>query len=197
MTYSTRWIGRVRRTLIVVGLILVMGGCTETPSFTPPSPHPSQTLSKTSTSPFVQRVAVPDIVGSKLVRAKLVLQARELRIRVQFRVTSDSQPGTILKTTPRARSLVDPGTRVVLVIAKAPPNPCLASTGNPWCYDFSPGSLIYWPPISFCSYFTCIGSFWDGHGYVIQCQDGEFSQSGGIQGSCSYHGGNYRPLYSH
>jgi hypothetical protein len=31
-------------------------------------------------------------------------------------------------------------------------------------------------------------------GYVIQCQDEAFGKSGGIQGSCSYHGGNYGAL---
>ena len=31
-------------------------------------------------------------------------------------------------------------------------------------------------------------------GYVEQCKDSMFSKSGGIQGSCSQHGGNLRPL---
>lgn len=31
---------------------------------------------------------------------------------------------------------------------------------------------------------------------VIQCQDGMFSKSGGIQGSCSYHHGNLHQLFS-
>ena len=46
-----------------------------------------------------------------------------------------------------------------------------------------------------CSYLRCIPNFWNGKGYVIQCQDGMFSKSGGIQGSCSHHGGNGRTLY--
>jgi hypothetical protein len=69
---------------------------------------------------------------------------------------------------------------------------------NPWGYDFcSPGDLIVSPPSNFCSYFRCIGNFWNGAGYVIQCRDGMFSKSGGRSGSCSYHGGNARALYSH
>jgi hypothetical protein len=72
-------------------------------------------------------------------------------------------------------------------------NPC-----NPWGYNFSPpGNLIYSPPSAFCNYFHCIASFWNGNGYVIECQDLTFSKSGGISGSCSHHGGDYRPLYSH
>ena len=36
-----------------------------------------------------------------------------------------------------------------------------------------------------------------GTGYVMQCADDMFSLSGGHSGSCSHHGGNKRPLYSH
>ena len=32
---------------------------------------------------------------------------------------------------------------------------------------------------------------------IIQCRDGTFGKSGGIQGSCSGHGGNVRALYAH
>ncbi len=69
-------------------------------------------------------------------------------------------------------------------------------TTNPWGYNFTCCQLIYSPPASFCSYFVCISSFWNGAGYVMQCQDGMFSKSGGKSGSCSYHGGNWRPLYA-
>ena len=80
----------------------------------------------------------------------------------------------------------------------APPNPCPnAPGGNPWCYSFAPGSLIYSPPGNFCAYFACISSFWNGSGYVEECNDGDYSKSGGRSGSCSHHGGNMRPLYSH
>jgi hypothetical protein len=68
---------------------------------------------------------------------------------------------------------------------------------NPWGYDYSFGTLIFDPPATLCQYFACIVSFWNGRGYVIQCADGMLSLSGGIQGSCSSHDGNSRPLYSH
>lgn len=75
--------------------------------------------------------------------------------------------------------------------------PC-ASPCNPWGYNFTPpGNLIYSPPSNFCSYFACIANFPNGKGYVMECQDAKFSKSGGISGSCSQHGGNLRPLYSH
>jgi hypothetical protein len=41
----------------------------------------------------------------------------------------------------------------------------------------------------FCDKHTCISSFDNGHGYIVQCADGEWSHSGGEQGACSYHGG--------
>ncbi|HXR66830.1 MAG TPA: hypothetical protein VN729_12935 [Ktedonobacteraceae bacterium] len=71
--------------------------------------------------------------------------------------------------------------------------------GNPWGYDFNStnGSMIYNPPAAFCSYFACITTFWNGHGYVDQCADGDYSKSGGLSGACSHHGGESQPLYSH
>jgi hypothetical protein len=80
----------------------------------------------------------------------------------------------------------------------ATPTLCPGVNCNPWGYNFSPGNLIYSPPGNFCAYFNCIPSFWSStNGYVEECQDATFSHSGGRSGSCSYHGGNWRPLYSH
>jgi hypothetical protein len=92
--------------------------------------------------------------------------------------------------TPKAQPTATP---------KAQPTatPC-ASPCNPWGYDFTPpGNLIYNPPLAFCSYFNCIANFSNGTGYVIECVDLTFSKSGGVSGSCSLDGGDYRPLYSH
>src|SRR6266487_3788136 len=81
------------------------------------------------------------------------------------------------------------------------PTPCPGINCNPWGYNFSPGNLIYYPPSNFCAYFNCIPSFVEpddpGDGYIVQCGDGLFSQSGGERGACSHHGGVSRPLYSH
>src|SRR5205823_2494681 len=86
-----------------------------------------------------------------------------------------------------------------------PPTPtpvkCQGVNGNPWCYDFNPGNLISYPPSGFCNYFNCIASFYGsddpGDGYITECADGTFSQSGGERGACSSHGGELKPLYSH
>ena len=77
-----------------------------------------------------------------------------------------------------------------------PPVPSDGVSSNPWGYNFTCCNLISSPPVNFCNYFNCINNFWNGVGYVIQCKDGMFSRSGGRQGSCSYHGGNNRPLYA-
>ena len=62
---------------------------------------------------------------------------------------------------------------------------------NPWEYNFcGTGAPVGTPPSSFCSYFTCIPSFWkQTNGYVVQCVDGYFSHSGGVRGACSDHRG--------
>jgi hypothetical protein len=67
---------------------------------------------------------------------------------------------------------------------------------NPWGYNFTHGHLIYSPNPDICSYISCIQSFWNGTGYVIECHDGNFSKSGGHTGSCSRHNGDWRPLYA-
>jgi hypothetical protein len=77
------------------------------------------------------------------------------------------------------------------------PTPCPGVNCNPWGYNFSPGNFIYSPPSAFCHYFSCSNNFPHGHGYVVECKDGEYSKSGGIQSACSDHGGVMRPLYSH
>jgi hypothetical protein len=75
--------------------------------------------------------------------------------------------------------------------------PTCGATSNPWGFTFCGGATIATPPVSFCSVFACIPSFWNQtNGYVIQCKDGVMSHSGGVRGSCSSHGGNSRPLYS-
>ncbi len=41
----------------------------------------------------------------------------------------------------------------------------------------------------FCSTHSCIANFDNGSGYIVQCQDGTWSHSGGLSGACSDHGG--------
>lgn len=74
------------------------------------------------------------------------------------------------------------------------------ANGNPWGYDFNPGTLLTDPNPGFCDggYFQCVTTFWKAtNGYVVQCNNGLFSHSGGVRGACSRDGGPGKPLYTH
>jgi hypothetical protein len=81
------------------------------------------------------------------------------------------------------------------------PTPCPGVNCNPWGYNFIPGTLIYNPPVSFCNYFACVPNFNQPHhipsGYVVECNDGMYSQFVGRRATCILHGGMMRPLYAH
>lgn len=70
----------------------------------------------------------------------------------------------------------------------APPN----SDGLNFC---GRGSLVTNPPADVCSVFSCIQNFYNGIGYLEQCNDGMVSMSGGRRGACSRHGGEKQPIY--
>lgn len=106
--------------------------------------------------------------------------------------TTEAQPTTQTPPPPATTRAPAPKTTT----PKPKPVDLCGAPANPWNYTFCGGSYIDNPPSNFCSYFNCINSFWDNtNGYVMQCEDLMFSHSGGVRGSCSYHGGNKRPLY--
>lgn len=74
---------------------------------------------------------------------------------------------------------------------------CGAPT-NPYGYTFcAVGTRVTRPPSDICTYFTsCIANFRNGRGYMVECNDGTYSMSGGIEDACSYHEGVKRPVYS-
>ena len=76
-------------------------------------------------------------------------------------------------------------------------SPTCGAPANPWGFTFCGGTPIVSPPAGFCSVFTCIATFASQtNGYVVQCQDGLLSHSGGVRGSCWMHGGERRILYA-
>jgi hypothetical protein len=118
-------------------------------------------------------------------------------------------PNATLVTTPSALAFVatpSPTVRPATPAPTAPPTPKPApptitpaknlcgAPANPWDYNFCKGTFISSPPANFCNYFNCIASFWNGRGYVMECSDTTYSKSGGISGSCSQHGGNFKAL---
>src|SRR5205823_5366206 len=117
-------------------------------------------------------------------------------------VTPTATPTQQPTPTPTPKPTIPPTPTPQPTQLPKPTHPaCQAVNNNPWCYNFSPGKLIYYPPSGFCNYFACIASFVEpddpGDGYVVQCGDGSYSQSGGERGACSHHGGFSRTLYSH
>ena len=54
-----------------------------------------------------------------------------------------------------------------------------------------PGSTSHATDPQFCSTHSCITNFPNGNGTIVQCNDGEWSHSGGLSGACSYHGGEH------
>jgi hypothetical protein len=67
---------------------------------------------------------------------------------------------------------------------------------NPWGYNLCDrGSPIYSPASNVCSYFQCAKQFDHGHGYMVQCADGEYAMTGG-QSDCAPEGGVTAVVYS-
>ena len=111
--------------------------------------------------------------------------------------THQATPTTVAPTSAPTQQPTQPPPAPKPTPKPSPTPTCQAVNGNPWCYNFNPGNLIYNPPPNFCDYFNCIASFWNGSGFVNECSDGTYSLSGGHSGDCSHHGGEWRPLYSH
>ena len=116
--------------------------------------------------------------------------------------TSQPTVQSTQKPTPKPTQATPHPTPTQQQVTPKPTQPaCQAVNNNPWCYSFTGSVLIYVPPSGFCNYFNCIPTFYasddPGDGYIIECQDTTYSQSGGESGACSHHGGELRPLYSH
>jgi hypothetical protein len=136
---------------------------------------------------------IPRVVGESITKAKATLKQAGFEIGKVTQLASSQRKGTVLSQTPVGGTSARPGRSVSLVIAKPAPS---SVNGNPWGFNFSCCSFIYQAqtPGSFCSYFRCEGSFFTETGYIVECQDGTYGHAGGISGSCSSHGGNWRPL---
>lgn len=81
------------------------------------------------------------------------------------------------------------------VPSKAATTNLCGAPANPYGYNYcGAGSYITSPASGTCSYFSCIGNFSNGKGYMDECQDGTVSMSGGRRGACSDHGGELRPV---
>jgi hypothetical protein len=65
---------------------------------------------------------------------------------------------------------------------------------NKWYFTFCTGPPVTNPPYDFCRTFPCVDGFFKGDGYVVECNDGLYSATGGQPDACSGHGGVRRAL---
>lgn len=116
-------------------------------------------------------------------------------------VVTTHSPTAAPTTPPVAPTSAAPATTAQTTRAAAPtttqaPDTCGGPT-NPDGYTLCPGgSLIYSPDSNVCDYFNCIDNFQYGKGYMVECNDGTYSMSGGRRGDCSDHGGEQQAVYS-
>jgi hypothetical protein len=106
------------------------GGASTTPAATSDSLPPVTTTTippTTTTAPpattTIAAVEVPELVGMRLTGAKAALADLGLRARVSYRTTSRYPAGTVISQSRRTGAGVLPGSRVTMVVAKAPPPP--------------------------------------------------------------------------
>jgi hypothetical protein len=136
---------------------------------------------------------MPALVGKTYTKAKQTLEAMGLRVKKQTRYSS-APGGEVLVQSRKSGSVVSPGLAVTLTVAIAIPP---AVNGNPWGYNWACCKTITSPPSEFCSYFVCVRTFWNGTGFVVQCNDDQLSKTGGTgRQTCSGHEGHERTLYA-
>ena len=182
---------------LLVGLVLAACGPAAVPTGAPGAGSGREGISAPATSaPTAPATRTPTLIPSPTATwTALPPTATSTPV-----PTDTPVPPTATKTAPPPPVVRPTATFTPVPPPPSPPTPtpvpASGVNGNPWGYNWSCCNLIYSPPSNFCSYFACIGNFWNGVGYVIQCKDGMFSKSGGRSGSCSSHGGNGQPLYA-
>ncbi len=85
-------------------------------------------------------VTVPNLIGQSRSDASSALQRLGLRVRVSERDNADESPGTVLDQDPLARSEVNRGTTVTLVIARRPTGSTTTTTTTTPATTTSPGT---------------------------------------------------------
>ncbi|HEY3868231.1 MAG TPA: hypothetical protein VGM10_07760 [Actinocrinis sp.] len=82
-------------------------------------------------------------------------------------------------------------------VAGPPPQTLCGAPANPYGYNYcGSGGKITSPPQDICDYFSCIDYFQKGNGYMVECEDGMVSMSGGFSEACNDHGGVKQQVYS-
>jgi hypothetical protein len=128
-----RWYVVVAALLVLLGVVALSdkddpndpGQATPAPTTSFSLPTVATTAATTSTAPptTIEQVAVPKLVGMRLVRAKETLADRGLTVKVTYKATARYPAGTVISQSRKAGADVLPDSTITLVVAKAPPPP--------------------------------------------------------------------------
>ncbi|WP_211244014.1 hypothetical protein [Actinospica robiniae] len=191
--WSVRRRGLISGATAVWALILLMTGTTSTPpttvSLSPAagqnSTSPIATAATTAVAPSQSPSALPSPSAVKPSPSKAAAST-----------TQATHAATTHAATTKAPTTKTPTTHAATTQAAAEKSTCGAPK-NPYGYSFcGTGGHLTSPASDVCSYFQCIASFWNGKGYMVECNDGDFSMSGGIRGACSDHQGVEQAVFS-
>ena len=150
------------------------------------APPTSSPIPTSAATPSQLLTASPTVTASPSVTPSPTPATIPSPVALQAIATPTQRPATPAPTAPPTPKPAPP--------TVAPAKNLCGAPANPWDYTFCAGSFITAPPATFCNYFNCIANFWNGRGYVMECSDATYGKSGGISGSCSQHGGNFRAL---
>jgi hypothetical protein len=136
---------------------------------------------------------LPNVIGLAYSDAKDTLKGIGFKVKRASKYTSSVAAEHVMGQSRKAGALLPAGTVVKLTVAIAFPAPV---DGNPWGYNFACCKEIFEPPSDFCSFFSCVATFHSGTGYVVQCDDGLYSLTGGEgKKTCASHEGYDRTLF--
>ena len=187
--------GLVKRRLPSLLVLLLLAACARSVADEPPPipvpPRPASPSPAASPSPILQ---MPNTVGMVYKDAKETLTGRGFTVRRYNRYSTSEKPERVLKQSRKVGSILEAGTTIFLTVAIPIPPPV---NGNPWGYNWGCCKEIKDPPSDFCSYFACVATFHNGEGYVVQCDDDQFSMTGGEgKATCISHDGYKRTLFA-
>jgi hypothetical protein len=111
-----------RLLLALLGLVVLLAaaGLTTGLLVNSRSHHSSPVDGTTSPRPTRTVLAMPNLIGLGEIEAKSAAQAAGLQVRITIRARTGTATGTVLSQTPTAGATVDPGSTLLIVVARPP-----------------------------------------------------------------------------
>jgi hypothetical protein len=111
-----------RLLLVLAGLVVLLAaaGVTAGLLVNSRSHHSSPVDGTTSPRPTRTVLAMPNLIGLGENEAKSAAQAAGLQVRITIRARTGTATGTVLSQTPTAGATVDPGSTLLIVVARPP-----------------------------------------------------------------------------